>query len=77
MEVCLTKSRATGLAQVAWRGHVWHHQVEGDGHVHGCHVVRASTDHANLIMGLEVNVWTACKHIQNDSFTNPSHRDTG
>lgn len=35
-------------------------QVEGNGDVHGSHVAGAGTDHADLVVGLEVTE-TACK----------------
>lgn len=45
---------AVDLAQVAWRGHGGHDQVEGDGDVQRGH--GAWANHADLVVGLEVHV---------------------
>lgn len=51
-----TCSRAVGLAEVARGRHRGHHEVEGDGNVHGSDVAGAGTDHPDLVVGLEVHV---------------------
>ena len=55
----LTCCRTIGLAQISWWRHGGHDQVEGDREVHSSHVPWPSSDHAYLVMGLEVHVgWT-------------------
>lgn len=61
-----TCSGAVGLAEVARGRHGGHDEVEGDGNVHGSDVAGASTDHPNLVVGLEVHAgwapWEGGKH---------------
>lgn len=52
----LTGSRPIGLSKIARWGHGRHHQVEGDGNVHGGDMAGPGTDHPDLVVGLEVHV---------------------
>lgn len=51
-----TCSWTVGLTQVTGRRHWWHHQVEGYGNIHSCHVTGARSNHPNLVMSLKVHV---------------------
>lgn len=59
--VVLTRCRSIDLSHVTrWR-YRGHHEIEGDGEVHGRHGTVACANHTNLVMGLEIHIGcTSC-----------------
>lgn len=51
-----TCSWSVSLAKVSRWWHRWHHKVERDRNVHSSDMAGASTNHPDLVMGLEVHV---------------------